>query len=575
MRHAYPTLFSGILLAVLALSPSPVSAEAARWGDQGDGTYRNPILWADYNNPCVIRAGDAFYLTAATHHFMGAPVLRSRDLVNWAHVGRIYDDLSRLSPDFASPGLAYSSGSQDGEIGCYRGTYYYYNWSTRYRGFMSTAKKPDGPWTPIVRLRETIGGDYEDPCPFWDDDGQAYLLLVGNPGPLRLFRLNETFDAIVDEGTTLIDDIPPKGPQVFKRDGYYYLLVARTGPHKAQFAYRSRNLRGPYEKRLLFEGRAQGMQAAQGSLVEVGGGAWAFLHHEYDMSSVYGRRLYLQPAGWRDGWPWIGEDPEGDGVGQPVGLCASYPKPDLPPDLINPAETCDEFTSLELGAQWLWNHDPDPARWSLRTRPGWLRLVASPLHTKGGYSQYPRVRVGFHEDHLLFARNTLVQRIVGRDNDTTTRLDISGMIDGQRAGLCTLIDDYTWIGIAQDAGRRRVVFVKGDPGGVSAHIEGPVVESRDIWLKLEYRAARGRLLYSLDGRTYRQRGDPDYAYTSSWYEGTKVGIFSYNLSTGPAGGAADFDFFRQAHDGPGVPLQKEEAANPSDSLRGPFHPSGL
>lgn len=541
--------FRAFALSLLAGSLSCVVAGVgAPWGDQGDGTYRNPVVWADYNNPCVFREGDAFYLTAATHHFMGAPVLRSRDLVNWIHVGRIYDDLARLSPDFAFPGKAYSAGSQDGEIGYHNGTYYYYNWSTRYRGFMSTAKKPEGPWTPIERIRETIGGDYEDPCPFWDDDGKAYLLLVGNPGPLKIFRLNDTFDGIVGDGVTLIDDIPPKGPQVIKRDGYYYLLVARTGGHKAQFAYRARSLHGPYEKRLIFEGKAQGMQAAQGSLVEVDGVAWAFLHHEYDMGSVYGRRLYLQPAGWRDGWPWIGEDPDGDGVGQPVGLSAPYPKPALPPEKVNIDESADEFTAPELGAQWMWNHNPDNTRWSLSARPGWLRLTARPLNTAGGFSQYPRVKVAFHEDHLLFAYDTPVQRIVGRDDDVTTRLKVGGMIDGQRAGLCTMIDDYTWIGVAQDAGKRRIVFMKGDPGDVKGRIDGPEVVGDQVWLKLEYRAAKGTLHYSFDGVRYSSLGDQGYAYTSSWYEGTKVGLFTYNLSTGTAGGVADFDFFRQAHE---------------------------
>ncbi len=525
-------------------------AAAAVWGDQGDGTYRNPILWADYNNPCVFRVGDAFYLTAATHHFMGVPVLKSWDLVNWTHVGRIYADLARLSPDFDSPGKAYSAGSQDGEVGFHDGTFYYYNWSTRYRGFMSTARRPEGPWTPLAKLRESIGSDYEDPCPFWDDDGRAYLFLVGNPGPLKLFRLSDTFDEIVDEGATIIDDIPPKGPQVIKRDGYYYVLVARTGPHKAQFAYRSRSLYGPYEKRLLFEGRAQGVQAAQGSLVEVGGGAWAFIHHDYDMSSVYGRRVYLQPAGWRDGWPWIGEDPDGDGVGRPVGISAAYPKPALPPGPINAGDASDEFSTDQLGAQWLWNHNPDPTLWSLTARPGWLRLIARPLHTEEGYSQYPRVRVAFHEDHLLFARNTLVQRIVGREDVISTRMDVSAMEDGQRAGLCTMIDDYTWIGVAQDAGARRLVFAKGDPSGPAGRTFGPVLAVPRVWLKIEYKDARGSCFYSLDGVRYETLGDRDYAYTSSWYEGTKAGLFSYKLSTGAAGGAVDFDFFRQDHDGP-------------------------
>ena len=542
-----------ILFAWL-LTYATLPAAPASWGDQGDGTFRNPILWMDYNNPCVIRHGDSFYLTAATHHFMGMPILKSRDLVNWTHAGRIYDRLGGLSKDFNFPGKAYSAGSQDGEIGEHRGTFYLYNWSTRYRGFYCTAPHPEGPWSSPAPLKDTIGGDYEDPCPFWDDDGQGYLLLVGNPGPLKIFRLNDRFDTIIDKGETLISDIPPKGPQVIKRDGWYYILVARTGPHKAQFAYRSKSLYGPYESKLLFEDQTRTIQAAQGSMVPVTANEWAFIHHDYRMESPYGRRIFLQPAGWRDGWPWIGIDPDGDGIGQPAGLTEPFRKPDLPAQTTAPATHSDEFGSPKLGGQWMWNHDPEDSKWSLSARAGWLRLTALPLNTQGGFSQYPRVSIPFHEDHLLFAKNTAVQRICGRNCTITTRLDTSRMIDGQRAGLCTMIDDYTWIGVARDHGMKRIVFVKGDPeNGPAKRIQGPVLEKDELWLKLEYRDAKGTLHYSLDGKNHTPLGDRDYAYSSFWYEGTKVGLFSYQLSTATGTGSADFDFLRQEHDGPAAP----------------------
>jgi beta-xylosidase len=284
-------------LSVLALH----SADKPAWGDMGNGTYRNPILWMDYNNPCVFRAGNDFYLTSASHHFMGMPLLKSKDLVNWTSVGRIYSSLGVVHPDFSFPGLAYSAGSQDGEVGFHQGTYYMYNWSTRYRGFMSQATSPEGPWSQPKKIKDKLGGDLEDPCPFWDDDGKAYLLLVGNPGVLKIYRLNETFDTIVDEGKTLIDDIPPKGPQIFKRNDFYYISVASTGKSsdKAQYIYRSRSLFGPYEKKKIFHADGAAINAAQGSLVEVSGDRWAFIHHDYNLTATYGRRTYLQPSACR------------------------------------------------------------------------------------------------------------------------------------------------------------------------------------------------------------------------------------------------------------------------------------
>lgn len=542
-----------VLVLAIGFSASVAAEMTTRpaWGDQGNGHYRNPVLWMDYNNPCVLRAGDTYYLTSATHHYMGMPLLKSRDLVNWTHAGRIYSDLRELSTDFDFPGKAYSAGSQDAEIGIHGGTFYLYNWSTRYRGFMSTAPSMEGPWSPVKKLKETIGGDYEDPCPFWDEDGKGYLLLVGNPGPLKIFPLNSSFDEISGEGVTLISDILPKGPQILKRDGYYFILVARTGPHKAQFAYRSRSLFGPYESRLLFEGKAQGIQAAQGSFVQVSGDDWAFVHHEYDMDSIYGRRVYLQPAGWREGWPWIGSDPDGDGVGEPVALTEEFRKPALPSQLATTPEHSDDFSSTQLGDQWMWNHNPAHHHWSLTSKPGWLCLQATPLNQMGGFSQYPKHEVSFHDDHLLFARNTIVQRICGKVSTISTRLNTAGMRNQQRAGLCTLSGDYTWIGVTMDAGVKRVVFRQGSAkDGPSATVAGPVLDLPEIWLRLEYSNAKGSFFYSLDGHSYVPLGPKSYAYQSTWYEGTKVGLMSYTTAISPQeGGDAFFDYFHQEHDG--------------------------
>jgi beta-xylosidase len=173
------------------------------------------------------------------------------------------------------------------------------------------------------------------------------------------------------------------------------------------------------------------------------------------------------------------------------------------------------------------------------------------LNTQGGVSQFGRTKVTYREDHLLFAYNTVVQRLYGAESDIATKLDTKNLIDGQRAGLCTMIDDYTWIGVAKEGGSKRVCFAKGTatsgPGGM---ISGPELQQDAIWLKLEHRHYKGTMLYSLDGKHYEPLGDRDYAYRTAWYEGTKVGLFTYSLSSEAEGGHADFDFFRQHHDGP-------------------------
>jgi hypothetical protein len=132
-----------------------------------------------------------------------------------------------------------------------------------------------------------------------------------------------------------------------------------------------------------------------------------------------------------------------------------------------------------------------------------------------------------------------------------TRLDTSLLRDGQRAGLCTLSDDYTWIGVVREGGVKRIRFAKGDaPNGQTVYADGPELRQNEIWLKLEYRHYRGTLSYSLDGERYQILGDRDYPYRTAWYEGTKVGLFTYTVSSEAAGGRADFDFLRQTNDGP-------------------------
>ena len=81
------------------------TAEAAQpgsWGDQGDGTYRNPVLNGDFSDPDVIRVGSDFYLVSSEFHFMGMTVLHSKDLVNWQYLGRVYDRLD-ISPYYDTP----------------------------------------------------------------------------------------------------------------------------------------------------------------------------------------------------------------------------------------------------------------------------------------------------------------------------------------------------------------------------------------------------------------------------------------------------------------------------------------
>jgi beta-xylosidase len=206
----------------------------------------------------------------------------------------------------------------------------------------------------------------------------------------------------------------------------------------------------------------------------------------------------------------------------------------------------DEFDGETLGLQWLWNHNPDDTRWSLSARPGWLRLSARPLAAQSGVNGADGGAVRFAEDSVVFAYNTVVQLAMGRVASAVTRLDTTGMADGQRAGITLFGQTYGWVGVVGGAGGRRVVQTSLN-GNVTA---GPALTAPTVFLRASMSASSQiSFAYSLDGTTYTPLGGA-VTVGRTWFEGIKFGLFSYNLSTAAAAGYAEFDHFRYSHDGP-------------------------
>jgi beta-xylosidase len=197
-----------------------------------------------------------------------------------------------------------------------------------------------------------------------------------------------------------------------------------------------------------------------------------------------------------------------------------------------------------LGAQWLWNHNPDNSLWSLAARPGWLRLSARPLSPRGGQSAASGA-VPFTEDSILFAYNTLVQLAMGKVATATTALDTSGMVDGQRAGITLFGQTYGWVGVVAAAG---LFSVRANLNG--KYTSGPQLSSKTVFLRaLIGNTSQISFAYSTDGVAFTALGG-SLTVGRTWFEGIKFGLFSYNLSTATSAGVADFDYFQYTHDGP-------------------------
>ena len=163
------TFFRLALVALMAFSACH-RPNGNTWGDTGDGCFRNPVLAADYSDPDVIRVGDTYYMVASDFHFLGMQVLSSQDLVNWQLIAQIYDRFDLPGWDAMAH---YAGGSWAPSIRWHDGLFYVYFCTPEEGLFMSTAADPAGPWAPLHCVKAIAR--WEDPCPFWDEDGQAYL----------------------------------------------------------------------------------------------------------------------------------------------------------------------------------------------------------------------------------------------------------------------------------------------------------------------------------------------------------------------------------------------------------------
>jgi beta-xylosidase len=494
--------------------------------------YSNPILYADYSDPDIIRVGHDYYMVASSFHFSpGIPILRSRDLVHWTIVGHVLPRLP-FAPEYDMPGphtltdatskpiggTRYAGGVWAPSIRFHAGRFYVY-FATPDEGiFMASAARAEGPWdAPVLVIDQP---KLEDPCPFWDDDGTAWLVHSRHgAGPLILHRMSPDGRRVLDAGTVIVEDkarLPIlEGPKLYKRNGYYYILAPFGGVEKgAQVALRSRTIVGPYEQRVVLSQGTTALQGPhQGGWVETPSGQGWFVH--FNSTGALGRIAYLEPLVWKDDWPLIGAG------GQPV---ATFAMPDTGSAPTKDAlQESDAFSSKRLGPQWEWNHNPDDRRWSLTARPGFLRLVAGPA------------------EHLVTARNTLTQILQGPRARITTRLDATKMRDGQRAGLSLFGVGPSWIGLVQDGGRLRVTLaVKG------AETAGPVIDGRTIDLRAEVGPDQTvRYSYSLDGTSFRTMGDAVALARFSWWKGSRPALFSFTRGT--PGGSVDIDWVHVDH----------------------------
>ncbi len=440
----------------------------APWiADRGDGTYRNPILHADYSDPDAIRVGHDYWMVSSSFsHVPGLPILHSTDLVNWNLVAHA---LPRLIPAdvFATP--QHGKGVWAPAIRHHAGKFWIYYPDPDFGLYVLTAENPRGPWSSPTLVK--AGKGLIDPCPLWDDDGTLYLVhgwaksRAGISNVLTLLRLSSDGTRVEEDFGVIVngDNLPNyrtlEGPKLYKRNGWYYIFAPAGGVATGwQSVFRAKNIRGPYENRIvLAQGNTPINGPHQGALVDTPSGQEWFLH--FQDKGAYGRIVHLQPVVWKNDWPVIGTDPDGDGQGEPVLV---HQKPDtssLPQDAANPKRTgrtqaphssliavpptTDNFDSPQLGLQWQWQANPNPAWFSLGAAPGALRLFAQPEPKPG---------------NLYDAPYLLLQKFPALEFTVTTKLDFPPASDGDSAGLIVFGFDYCWLGLKRLNGATSLVL---------------------------------------------------------------------------------------------------------------------
>lgn len=523
-----------ILLAFLFLTFVWGYAAAVPSGtDDAKTTFTNPVLWADVPDPDVIRVGDTFYLVSTTMHLMpGAPVMQSKDLVNWEVASYVFDKLTDIPNYDLKDGTVYGRGQWATSLRYHNGQYYvYFSPNDKpYRGYVYTTTDPTGKWELVSRIPH-----FHDASLFFDDDGRVYIFY--GSGQVRELKsdLSDVKPGGLDmklferdaEETGLLE-----GSRVVKYQGKYYLLMISwpAGGNRRQLCYRADKITGPYEKKVILEDNFDNLgYVAQGCIVDDAKGDWyGFIF--LDRGGV-GRVPTLMPCRWIDGWPMLGDN---NGRVPKIMKKPVQGYPDIP------LVVSDDFNADKMKINWQWNHNPVDNAWSLTERPGHLRLKTNRV-----------------VHNLYAAPNTLTQRMEGPLCSGIISMDISKMKDGDRAGFAAFNGHSGLLTVEADGKKKYLTMStnvvnlrdtdKAILGVEAEEIEKVELSQKNLYLRIDcdFRLNQdvATFYYSFDNKKWMKIGADfkmrfDYM---KFFMGTKFAIFNY--ATKKPGGFVDVDFF--------------------------------
>ncbi len=500
-------------------------------------TYSNPIIHQDFSDPDVIRVGKDYFMTASSFsHFPGLPILHSTDLIHWKIVSyavKNYPFNEFLKPQHGCGIWAPSIRFQNGE-------FYIFFGDPDHGILMTKTKNPFGKWEQLHLVKEAKG--WIDPCPFWDDDGNAYLIHAwaksrsGIKHKLTINKLSKDGKNILDEGVDVFCDSinhpTTEGPKLYKRNGYYYIFAPAGGvKYGWQIVLRSKNIYGPYEvKKVLEQGTTKINGPHQGAWVTTQNNEEWFIH--FQDKYAYGRIVHLQPMKWVNDWPIIGIDYDNNGIGEPI---EKYKFPNLKINNVYLA-TSDEFNNISLGLQWQWQANIKDKIISLNERKGYLRFYS----------------VLNNENNLYNEPALLMQKFPAENFSAIVKIDLTGLKNNSRCGLIIFGKDYFTINIQNKNNQLQILQTEcldADKHENEIVNEEKIIDEKIIYLKIDVRKkiekdnipmANCNFSFSFDGIKYNNIGVNFNAKEGVWV-GSKIGLFNV-ANSNVKNSFADFDF---------------------------------
>ena len=566
-----------LLIGLFMLHLSLLTSSAQSWtADNGNGTYTNPLFYDEFSDPDILRVGDDYYLAGTTMHAVpGLVILHSKDLVNWENISYCFDrfDFDDDAFSLKNHQEIYGQGVWAPAIRYANGQFYVFT-NINGKGLQCyTSKDIHGPWE-----HHNMQGRIYDLSVLFDDDGKIYA--IHGYGEVKCTELKPDMSGPIEETERTI--IPEgngvgEGHHIYKINGMYYLISTDYMPNGRTLCSRSKSIWGPYETRVITADETYGYHAAsltqvprgtkyrigedgtkfslgpldknatacsnahQGGIVQAKDGKWWALFMQ-DFHSI-GRTVCLMPMTWEDGWPMVGLK----------GNLGRAPRTWFKPDFSRkeergmrneitphaPYDRSDDFdyspSSKTLKPIWQWNHNPDDKMWSLKG--GRLRLQSMPA------------------EQLMWARNTLTQRVIGPKSIATVELYIKGMKDGDVAGLGNINVPCSWIGIVKDGNNLTLqcfeqltndtTVLKPQTSILNPQSSILKPQTSRIWLRCigDYDNDQAQYAYSTDGVTFHTLGRMmPLSYQLISFQGSRHALFAFNHK-GLKGGYAEFDNF--------------------------------